>query len=310
MNSKYLTTLPAVAAALLLAACSTDDMDNLFADGAVPAQVTADISNGQTVTRINSSDDAASFTTDDIIRVVANGSETHEYAKQDDGSWSAGNSPYYFQDRKTVSFRGWYADPTETVETDNSISLDTSGQSINDSNWNPLDILATPELSTSSSYPTLDFTGSNAFGHIMSQLTLTFNKGDGISDLSALTGYTLKNLITDASFDTMSCELTEGSTVSDLSQSISGASGTEYSCSPIILVPQNVSGKIVLEVTYNEVTYAADLNLPDSASSLAENTHYTFSVTISNTGLTVNSAEIKEWTAPTTQDADASIKIP
>ncbi len=313
MNNKYLTILPAVAV-LLLAACSNDDMDGpdntdgLLADGPVPAQVTADISNGQTVTRISTDGDAASFATDDVIHVVADGSEAYEYARQSDGSWSAVSSPYYFQNRSNVSFRGWYADPVAAAtETRNSISINTAGQTINDNGWNLWDILATPEVSASALSSTVKFTDDHAFCHIMSQMTLTIKTGDGISDLSALTGYTLKNLTTEASFNTLSCTLTAENSTGEFVQTVSGVSGSEYSFSPIILVPQDITdNKPILDVTYNGQTYSAELSLPNNA--LAEGTHYMLNMTISNTGVTEISAEIKEWAAPDTQESGASLK--
>ncbi len=311
MNSKYLTILPAVAAALLLAACSSDDMDgpgntdSLLADGPVPAQVTADISNGQTVTRISTDGDAASFATDDVIYVVADGSEAYEYTLQSDGSWSAVSSPYYFQDRNSVSFRGWYADPeTSATETENSISINTAGQTINDNGWNQWDILVTPEVSASALSSAVNFTDDDAFCHIMSKVTLTFSTGAGVSGLSALTGYTMKNLTTEASFNTLSCTLTAGSSTGEIAQTVSGASGSEFTCTPIILVPQDVTDSTpLLEVSYNGVIYTTELTMPDGVTALAEGMHYMFSVTISNTGLKIDSAEIKGWTTDTQEDS-------
>ncbi len=306
MISKYLTILPAVAALLLAAACSNDDLDGLIADGPVAAQVTAAISNGQTVTRISNSGNTASFTEGDVIYVVADGSETHEYARQSDDSWSAVSSPYYFQDLDNVSFRGWYAEPTTAATaTDNKISINTAEQTIANG-WNQWDILVTPVVTTSVASPTVGFTDSNAFEHIMSQVTLTFKIGDGISDLSALREYKLTGLTTEASFNTLSCELTEGST-GDISQEVSVTSGV--ACDPIILVPQDVSGKLSLEVTYNDLTYSAELSLPSSATALTAGTHYTFNVTINNTGLAVNSAAIEDWTAADDQSGSATIPI-
>lgn len=292
MSVKFYT---AAAALLALAACNNDEMNDPLTNGPVAAQVTAGIS--QTMTRVNiEGDGAASFSTGDKINVVAVGTQTHVYTLQADDTWQAGDDPYYFQDRNSVIFQAWYADPDVTVE-DNKISIDTKTQEYNDANgWNLHDILATPKVSTTVSSPSVSFTGDNAFQHIMSQLVFTFEKGDGIPDLSKLTGYTLKDVVTTvATFNTQTLELTNGSTPGSIAAGIEDAAGKEYEASPIILVPQTfTSNQLTLEVTYNEQTYTAMLNLPDG-NKLEPGYSYTYNVTVSNTELEIGDAQIKDW---------------
>ena len=282
----------AAAALLALAACNNNEMNDPLADGPVAAQVTAGIS--RTMTRVSiDNKSTASFSKDDVIHVVADKS-TYDYS-YDGSSWSAVSAPYYFQDYESVTFRAWYADPDVTVE-DNKISIDTRLQSYSASGWNLHDILATPEVSTTVSLPSVSFTGDNAFRHIMSQLVFTFEKGDGIPDLSKLTGYTLKSVVTDATFDTQTLALTNGSKSKDIAVTeIKNVTGKEYEASPIILVPQTfTSGQLTLEVTYNEQTYTATLNLPDG-NKLEPGYSYTYNVTVSNTDLEIGNAQIKGW---------------
>ena len=189
MKASIYTT--AVLLALGLTACNKE-MDNPLADGPVAAQVTAGIS--QTLTRVSANGVSASFTSGDEINVVVDGSATYVYTLQDNGTtWSAGNNPYYFQNRDIVS---WYAAPGYK-KTGNAIEINTKNQTVS-SGWNQWDILATPVVKTDVTSPTADFTGTNAFSHVMTQVTMVFKKGDGISDLAALEGYTLKSLTTDA----------------------------------------------------------------------------------------------------------------
>ena len=197
--------------ALGLTACN-EEMGPL-ADGPVAAQVTAGIS--QTLTRVSANGVSASFTDGDEINVVADGSATYVYTLQDNGTtWSAGNNPYYFQDRDIVSFQAWYAAP-DYKETDNEIEIDTRTQNVTDG-WNQWDILATPVVETDVSSPTVAFTGADAFSHVMTQVTMVFKTGDGITDLIPLEGYTLKSLTTDATFNTMDCTLTPRTTTGDI----------------------------------------------------------------------------------------------
>ena len=295
MNTKR-TFFYTMLAAGLLASCTNDELaDNPLADGPVAAQVTADIS--QTLTRVSANGVSASFTDGDEINVVADGNATYVYTLQDNGTtWSAGNNPYYFQGRGIVSFQAWYAAPDYT-KTGDAIEINTKNQTVS-SGWNQWDILATPVVETDVSSPTVAFTGTDAFSHVMTQVTMVFKKGNGISDLAALKGYTLKSLTTDATFNTLNCTLTSGTTTDDIAVTDISASGTEYTCTPLILVPQTVTGTIDLEVKYNDQTYKAKLNAP--AAGLQAGYSYTYTVTVSNTKLEVSNAAISDWrTDPT-----------
>ena len=291
MNTKR-TFFYTMLAAGLLASCTNDELaDNPLADGPVAAQVTADIS--QTLTRVSANGLSASFTAGDEINVVADGNATYVYTLQDNGTtWSAGDHPYYFKGRGIVSFQAWYADPTIKPE-NNVIEINTKNQTVS-SGWNQWDILATPVVETDVSSPTVAFTGTDAFSHVMTQVTMVFKKGDGISNLAALKGYTLKSLTTDATFNTLDCTLTPGTTTDDIAVTgIEDASGEEYTCTPLILVPQTVTGTIALEVAYNGQTYKATLNAPTAG--LQAGYSYTYTVTVNNTKLEVSNAAISDW---------------
>lgn len=292
MSVKFYT---AAVALLTLAACNNDENHNPLADGPVAAQVTAGIS--RTMTRVSTDDSgAASFSTGDKINVVAAGTQTHVYALQDNSTWQADGDPYYFQDHNDVTFRAWYADPNVEAN-NNAINIDTRTQTTDsETGWNHHDILVTPEVATTVSNPTVSFTGTNAFRHIMSQLIFTFKKGDGIPDLSKLTGYTLDEIVIYATFDTQKLELTADESTNFINVTgIDDASGEEYTASPLILVPQTItSGKLNLEVTYNEQTYEAELNVPEDKQ-LQPGYSYTYTVTISNTKLEVGDAAIAGW---------------
>lgn len=290
--------------ALSLTACTQDELqDNPLADGPVALNVTAGIS--QVATRVSIEGNTAAFTNGDQINVVADGNETHVYTLEG-SSWSAGNDPYYFQNTGNVFFQAWYANPSATP-TGNVIYIDTKIQTIDETTgWNQWDILATPIVQTNVHSSTVNFTGNNAFHHKMSQVTLVFETGDGISNLEALSGYTLKSLITDASFNTLICELNAGSTTDDVTVSLGEVTGTSYTCTPLILVPQAITGAIGLEVTYNNQTYEAYLTAPTNG--LQPGSSYTYNVTISNTGLTVGDAEISDWTSQTPINGNATLQ--
>ena len=293
MKANRLKWTPAAIMALTmtLAACSNEEMVNdPLADGPVAAQVTAGISGTQT--RVSVNGQSAAFTAGDVIHVVADETAAYDYTLQDGGSWSAGSNPYYFQDRNSVDFQAWYADPALSTSA-NTITIDTQTQPIGSNRWNQWDILVTPVVSTSVSSPEINFTDNNAFSHIMTQLVFIFKVGNDIGDLSALTGYTVKDVTTDATFNTQSCDLTTGSTTGDIAMTVTGEADNQVDCTPIIMVPQTVSGTLNLEVTYNGQTYKAALNPPTGG--LQAGYSYTYTVTISNTGLEVGNATINDW---------------
>lgn len=295
--------------ALALAACSQDEQQDEQHDSApaVALGVTAGIDQAATRASIDSDDPTkASFAAGDEINVVADGTGTYVYTLQSDGTtWNA-LTPYYFQDHNDVKFRAWYAVPELTAE-NGAIAIDTETQKYSDDGWNNWDILATPEVTTSVSTPSVAFTGNNAFQHLMSQVTMVFTTGSGISSLTALTGYTLKSLTTNATFSTTECKLTAGTTTGNVTVGVEvkDATVTQYSCPPIILVPQEITGNIDIEVSYNEQTYNASLTPPTDG--LQPGYSYTYTVTINNTGLTVSTASIGNWTAATGGSGNATL---
>lgn len=296
---------------LALAACSNDEMPDPLADGPVAMNVTADISAVATRVSVDGAG-AAKFTADDVIHVVADETSAYDYTLQSDGgSWSAGSNPYYFQNREDVYFKAWYADP-ELSPLNNEISIDTRIQEVNDeNNWNQWDILVTPTVTANVTSPEISFTGDNAFGHIMSQVSFVFKAGSGISNLGALRGYAVKGITTNAVFNIQTCKLTPNSVLSDINMTnLTDATGTEYKATPLILLPQGIGGNtFTLEVIYNDQSYKANLAIP--AEGWQAGYSYTYNVTIKNTKLEVTDAEISGWKTPTeggTTDGDATLQ--
>lgn len=286
--------LPVIA----LAACTNDDLqDNPPANGPVPLNVTADISAVATRTSIDG-EGSASFTTGDIIRVVDNNQVRYDYSLQADNTWDAGDNPYYFQNTAPVDFRAWYApDGAIELSVDNVIPINTKQQTIDGSNnWNKWDILATPEVTAGVSSPSINFTGDKAFRHVMCQVAFTFIAGvdAGIPNLASLSDYTIKEVITDATFNQRSCTLTSGSTTGDITGSAQNPGYTlTYTTTPFIVVPQEPASSRSLEVKYNTNTYKTNLTIPTGGWKAGHS--YIYTITIRNTGLEISNASIAGW---------------
>ena len=94
--------------------------------------------------------------------------------------------------------------------------------------------------------------------------------GGGISDLAALKGYTLRRLTTDATFSTLNCTLTPGTTIGDIAVTgIEDASGAEY----VYRLPDD----------YNNALFLGGYV-------------YTFNITVDAKGLEVSVAQSSTWT--------------
>ena len=143
----------------------------------------------------------------------------------------------------------------------------------------------------------------------MSQMTLTFQAGDGISSLTGLTAYTLKNLNTNDTFNTLTCALANEATTGDVSiTDISGISGETYPATPLILLPQTVTNNtIALEVTYNSQVYKANLTTP--AEGLQAGYSYAYTVTIKNNGLEIRMTDIRDWQSATGYQENVDAKL-
>ena len=107
-----------------------------------------------------------------------------------------------------------------------------------------------------------------------------------------------------ALYDLANCyeKLDDNAQAADLNLTLIGVTTTEgkYTASPVIVFPQSAT-RIDLAVTVDGQSYRARLTVPEynSASGLQPGVNYLFPVTVSKTGLTVGSAEIKDWVTVT-----------
>ena len=168
-----------------------------------------------------------------------------------------------------------------------------------------IDFLYATGATASTHNPEVNFTdGTKAggkdcsFHHCMSQITLTFEAGDGVS-FSAIQpesytliqpeSYTLSELVLTGSFDTTTgiAKTDEKAQAANLDMPISSTL-----TSSVILFPQT-KASISLTVVFNGNDYNATLTVPDGE--LKAGNNYTYTVTVRNKGLSIASAEITPW---------------
>lgn len=305
----------AAGALLSFVACSNDETFDPLVDGPVPMTFTAGIDG--VATRAT----AAAFEAGDVVGIIPKKDGSVETAQANvaytyNGSAFEASSPYYFQNYDAVTFNAYYPHK-EDLAADRIIGINTRAEyqtveTVNGHNWNKNDYLfASAETNVKS--PSVSYTGDKAFKHVMSKFTLTLKAGDGITDLQALTGYTLHDVIVDGRFDVTTGEvsLNEDATKQDIEMTVLALTGRIVTCQPLILLPQNTGINLPLSLTvhYNGQRYAAELQLPEETKDkLAAGYHYLYTVKVSNTGLEITNASIEGWTEKNDNNGEATLK--
>ena len=273
------------ALALSLAACTNDN--EVMNNGPVAAVINAEISDA-VATR------ASGTTWDENDRIGLTGIGT-QYDNvpyiMNGGTFKEDGEPIYFHTTEEVVFRAYY--PYD--ENGKTLKATTDGEA--QKNQPEIDFLYATGATASTHNPTVNFTdGTKAggkdcsFHHCMSQITLTFVAGDGVS-FSAIQpeSYTLSGLVLTGSFDTTTgiAKTDDGAQAANLDMPI----GSQLTSS-VILFPQTVTA-LPLYVKYNGERYKATLNIPEGA--LKAGNNYTWTVKVRNRGIEVSQATIAAW---------------
>ena len=273
------------ALALSLAACTNDNevMDN----GPVAARINAEISNA-VATRAS----GTTWNENDRIGLTGIGTQYDNVPYiMNGGTFKEDGEPIYFHTTKDVVFRAYY--PYD----ENGKTLKATTDDEAQKNQPKIDFLYATGATASTHNPTVNFTdGTKAggkdcsFHHCMSQITLTFVAGDGVS-FSAIQpeSYTLSGLVLTGSFDTTTgiAKTDDGAQAANLDMPI----GSQLTSS-VILFPQTVTA-LPLYVKYNGERYKATLNIPEGA--LQAGNNYTYTVKVRNRGIEVSQATIAAW---------------
>lgn len=273
--------------AVSLAACTNDNDPTVPGDGEVAARVVADIDN--VATRAS----GTAWTPDDRIGIFTVPGPKTQYDnipyKWDGGNFKADDGgTIYFQSPEAVTFHAYYPYNKNggTVEA----TTDAEAQK----NLPAIDFLYASGATADKTDPTVRFTGEASFRHCMSQITISLKEGDNMNFSNGkLESYTLNGLVLKGSFDTETgtAETTAGEQASTLTMKIEGG----YSPAPVILFPQETGGTIGLDVSVEGETYKATLTIPEGKNDLQAGRHYIFPVTVKKSGLTVGTADIKDW---------------
>ena len=286
------------ALALALAAC-TNDNENLN-DDSVAAVINAEISDA-----VSTRASGTSWAERDEIGISESRfGYTNVPYRWESGKFTPTGTIIFFQDDDPTTFSAYY--PYDADGGTLTATTDAKAQQ----NQPAIDFLYATGATASTHNPEVNFTDDTdaggtdcSFHHCMSQITLTFKEGSGV-DFSTIqpTGYTLSGLMLTGSFDTTTgtAETDDATAAQDLDMTLTNGALT----SSVILFPQT-KASIGLSVYYNSQPYTATLTIPDGA--LKAGNNYTYTVTVRNKDLSIESAEITPWNPVSGDDVNADL---
>lgn len=294
MNTRL---LPIAVLALCAVAC-TNDNENLN-DGPVAAVINAEISDAVS-TRASGT---AWAERDEIGISESRFGYANVLYRWENGKFTPAGTIIFFQDDDPTTFSAYY--PYDADGGTLTATTDATAQQ----NQPAIDFLYATGATASTHNPEVNFTDNTAAGgtdcsfhHCMSQITLTFEAGSGV-DFNTVkpTGYTLSGLVLEGSFDTTTgtAETDANAQTADLTMELDGVL-----TSSVILFPQSTAS-IELSVNYNSQPYTATLTIPDGA--LKAGNNYTYTVTVRNKDLSIESAKITDWNPVTGGNVSADL---
>lgn len=285
------------ALALTLAACNNDN-ENLN-DGLVAAQFIADIT---PATRVNS--EGTDWTDGDRIGVTGAGFTNVPY-KRENGQFVTDGTTIYFNDTETHTFHAYYPYQSDGGTVTVSTAADKQGADI--------DFLFASGATGDTHNPTVSFTDKtdkggpdNSFHHCMSLIKFTFKAGDGIIfNETEPSGYTVDGLKLEGTFDTATgTTAVTAASESPITMQLGGATTSQ-----VIILPQGVTTSLDLTVSFNGLDYTATLPNPSKpdANQFSAGYAYTYNITLSNNGITVEEPEIKPWEPGDSNDVSITL---
>ena len=300
-NMKKMTKFFALALlAGAMVSCSTEDTAPTTANGKVAVQFTGGIS-------VNTRASGTTWDNGDRIGITDIGNDS-QYGNVPfilkNGKFEAEGKVIYIEDAKTHTFRAYY--PYNAAGGILTATTDATAQQ----NQPAIDFLFASGATGDKNNPVVSFTDKtakggedNSFHHRMSQITLTFEAGDGVNfSVVKPERYTLDGLLLTGTFNTADGIATadNGLQTGELTMNLADGNLT----SSIILFPQTVAS-LPLVVNYKGQEYHATLTMPEGA--LQAGNNYTYTVKVRNKVLEVSEATIAKWNDINGGEVDAGL---
>ena len=296
------------AAALLFAACANEE------DGPVAATVQADIV--KNVTRATTDD---TWSKNDAIGVYAtsSGNTTGDNKKyvttNGDGTFEAAdnNNIIYFKDNKETTFSAYY--PYSESLTDG--KMDWNMAEVEANQPCKADVLFASGATASKASPIVNFTDiEHRFKHCMSLVEFKIKPGQGVKyNNYKFNRLELKGIFRSGKFDTRTGSVETAGDRGPIILNFDDVSFESEKSFAYIMLPQSLeSNKMDIEIYLllndSEVKYTTPIT-PSTNGQFEGGKKYTYNITVKNTGITIEKANIVPWENGDSSDLDADIAL-
>ena len=300
------------AAALLFAACANEE-DGIGNNGPVAATVQADIV--KNITRATTDD---TWSKNDAIGVYAtsSGNTTGDNKKyvttNGDGTFEAAdnNNTIYFKNNEETTFSAYYP-YSESLKNG---KMDWNMDEVKANQPCKADVLFASGATASKASPTVNFTDADHnFKHCMSLVEFKIKPGQGVKNNNyRFNRLELKGIFRSGQFDTRTGAVITIGDRGSIRRDFDDVYFENEESFAYIMLPQNLeSNKMDIDIYLllydSEVKYTTSIT-PTTNGQFEGGKKYTYNITVKNTGITIENANIVPWENGDSSDLDADIE--
>ena len=302
------------AAALLFAACANEE-DGIGNNGPVAATVKADIANN---IKTRGTADNNSWTAGDAIGVyvTSTGYTTGDNKKyvttNGDGTFEAAdnNNTIYFKNNEETTFSAYYP-YSESLKNG---KMDWNMDEVKANQPCKADVLFASGATASKASPTVNFTDADHnFKHCMSLVEFKIKPGQGVKyNNYRFNRLELKGIFRSGQFDTRTGAVITIGDRGSIRRDFDDVYFENEESFAYIMLPQNLESNkmdidIYLLLNDSEVKYTTSIT-PTTNGQFEGGKKYTYNITVKNTGITIEYANIVPWGNGDSSDLDAEIE--
>lgn len=299
---------------MLFAACANEE-DGIGNSGPVAATVQADISNN---IKTRGTADDNSWTAGDAIGVYVTSSgyttgDNKKYVTTNgDGTFEAAdnNNTIYFKNNEETTFSAYYP-YSESLKNG---KMDWNMDEVKANQPCKADVLFASGATASKASPTVNFTDAeHRFKHCMSLVEFKIKPGQGVKyNNYKFDRFELKGIFTNGKFDTRTGSVETVGDRGSVWRDFDDVSFESEESFAYIMLPQSLeSNKMDIEIYLllndSEVKYTTSIT-PSTNGQFEGGKKYTYNITVKNTGITIEKANIVPWENGDLGDLDAEIE--
>ena len=303
------------AAALLFAACANEE-DGIGNNGPVAATVKADIANN---IKTRGTADDNSWTAGDAIGVYVTSSgyttgDNKKYVTTNgDGTFEAAdnNNTIYFKNNEETTFSAYYP-YSESLKNG---KMDWNMDEVKANQPCKADVLFASGATASKASPTVNFTDADHnFKHCMSLVEFKIKPGQGVKyNNYRFNRLELKGIFRSGQFDTRTGAVITIGDRGSIRRDFDDVYFENEESFAYIMLPQNLeSNKMDIDIYLllydSEVKYTTSIT-PTTNGQFEGGKKYTYNITVKNTGITIENANIVPWENGDSSDLDADIAL-